>query len=162
MKDVNENNAGKLSLEELEVLIEKYFEGETTGEEERCLRAELSDCAYRSSLIDDCLVAMGYFSVGRRAEREKTVRARMTLFRRAASAAAMTAVVLVLGLTLFKSNEVLVEDDCIAYVGGEKISDKDKVIAMVESELSSIGETVSEDRNSIMDELSGIKGILSE
>lgn len=163
MKDVSENNVDKLSLEELELLIERYFEGETSEEEELRLRKELSNCTYHSRLIDECLVTMGYFSMGKRMEREKKARGRVMVLRRVVSVAAMIAIIFVLGLTLLKpDNGVFSEGDCMAYVNGEKISDKDIVISLIEQDLARIGESVSEERNTIMEQLSGIKGVLSE
>lgn len=163
MKNVSKNKVDKLSLEWLELLIEKYFEGETSEEEELRLQKELCNCTYRSRLIDECLVTMGYFSVGKRVEQEKMARSRAIVLRRVASVAAMIAIVIVLGLTLLKPDkDAFSEGDCIAYVNGEKISDKNKVISLIEQDLACIGECVSEERNTILEQLSGIKGVLCE
>lgn len=162
MKDVSENNVDKLSLEELELLIERYFEGETSEEEELRLREVLGNSTYNSRLIDECLVTMGYFSMGKRVEREKKTRGRVVVLRRVVSVAAMIAIILMLGLTLLKPKNVFNEGDCIAYVNGVKISDKDKVISLIEQDLACMGETVSEERSTIIEHLSGIKGVLSE
>lgn len=162
MKDISKNNVDRLSLEELELLIERYFEGETSNEEELRLRKELCVSTYRSRLIDECLVAMGYFSIGKRVEREKKARAGVVMLRRVAGVAAMIAVVLVLGLTMLRPNDFFNEGDCVAYVNGEKISDKDVVITLIANDLSCMNEAISEDRNSILEEFSAIKAVLNE
>lgn len=162
MKDISKNNVDRLSLEELERLIERYFEGETSNEEELRLREELCNSNYRSGLIDECLVAMGYFSIGKSVEREKNVRGSVVMLRRVASVAAMIAIILVLGLTMLKPNDFFNEGDCVAYINGEKISDKDVVITLIANDLSCMNEVISEDRNSILEEFSAIKTVLNE
>lgn len=162
MKEMSENNAGKLSLEELEALIKKYFECETTEEEEARLLMELQACSYRSALIDECLVSMGYFSVGKAAEQKSKKRGKMVAIQRVVAIAAMTVLALTLGFLLLDKQDVNESDYCIAYVNGELVSDKNMVIELVEKDLSCIGQAVSEDRNSILEQLSGIQGVLSE
>lgn len=156
------NNTGKLSLEELEVLIKKYFECETTEEEEARLLMELQACRYRSALIDECLVSMGYFSVGKAVEQKSKKHGKMIAIQRVVAVAALAVFVFTLGFLLLDKQDVNEDDYCIAYVNGELVSDKNMVIELVEKDLSCIGQAVSEDRNSILEQLSGIQGVLSE
>lgn len=163
MKDTSKNNTKKLSLEELELLIERYFEGETSEEEELRLRVELCDCTYCSRLIDECLVTMGYFSVGKRVEREKRTRGKVKVLRRVASVAAMTAIVLVLGLTLLKpDNDAFGEGDCVAYVNGVEVNDHEEVLALVKSSLNDMSMTTEIEPICMETQFSMIREIMLE
>ena len=46
---------------ELEQLIERYFDGETSVQEEQMLREALADCPWSSEVIDEARFTMGYF-----------------------------------------------------------------------------------------------------
>ena len=99
------------------ILVNKYFEAETTPEEERRLRrflAETDDPAF-----DDVRAVMGFLSVRKeRHAAEKGVR------RWTASVAVAASLILlsVLGLNLAG------RDDCVMYAYGEKTTDRTVVM----------------------------------
>lgn len=162
MMNVNRNIEMKLSQKELETLIEKYFDCETSDEEERRLRSELADCRYESPLIDECLVAMGYFSVGKKVLSDRKRHSRVVVVRRAMSVAATVAVIFVSALFLRGSFEGVDNGYCYAYVNGEKISDNDKVLALMQSDLSNLNDVTGDDCNSMMEQLSAIRNVLDD
>ena len=46
---------------ELEQLIDRYFDGETSVQEEQLLRKTLANCTWSSETIDEARFTMGYF-----------------------------------------------------------------------------------------------------
>ena len=110
-------------------LIEKYFEAETTPEEERALRgflARTDDPAF-----DEAKAVLGYFSAerGRRAARGRV--RRLTSL---AAAAAGLALAAVLGHT-FASRA---ESTCVMYAYGEKTTDSQYIINDMHNTLSDL------------------------
>ena len=110
-------------------LIDKYFEAETTPEEERALReflARTDDPAF-----DEARAVLGYFSAqrSRRATRGRVVR--LTGF---AAAAAGLALVAVLGHSLLPRTD----DTCVMYAYGEKNTDTQVVLDDVNNTLTNL------------------------
>ncbi len=108
-------------------LVEKYFEAETTPEEEERLRGFLA--VTEDPAFDEAKAVMGYFSVrnGQRAARS-SVRRIMSV----AAAAAAISIVAVLGL------HVLGRDTCMMVAYGEKTTDKTIVMNDVHDTLTSL------------------------
>ncbi|MDD5871070.1 MAG: hypothetical protein PUC77_06250 [Bacteroidales bacterium] len=110
-------------------LAERYFEAETTEAEETALRRFLATEAATAE-FDDLRAVMGFAVVGRRrvARRHR----RRTAIRWAA-AAAVVAVIVAMPFAMSNSNEVYV-----AYVGGEKITDRDEVVNQMHSAMAQV------------------------
>lgn len=106
-------------------LSERYFEAETTEEEERELRrfaAQTSDPDFR-----ELQAVMGFTSMGR-PQTLKTSNTPRHLISIAAS------VIVVLGLSLFFSlNNRQQDTGCVAWVNGEKITDPTEVMALMQN-----------------------------
>jgi hypothetical protein len=110
-------------------LIDKYFEGETSPEEERALRgflARTDDPAF-----NEARAVLGYFSAqrSRRAARSRAGRLTGLL-----AAAAAIAIVAVLGHALIPRTD----DTCIIYAYGEKNTDTQSVLDDVHQTLSDL------------------------
>ena len=60
------------SQAELEQLINRYFDGETTVQDEQALRETLADCPWSSDVIDEARFTMGYFAAHRNELRRAT------------------------------------------------------------------------------------------
>lgn len=123
-------------------LSERYFEAETTAEEERQLRAF-------ASTTDDpdfnaLRATMGYLAVSRR----KVFKARtakslsLTIGRYAGIAAS---VLLVFGLTWFMIAQRAVSEECVAYVHGQRVDDPNRVIALMQVNLQEMNIDASDD-----------------
>lgn len=123
------------SRQELEQLIERYFDGLTTVEEETALRACLARCPWHSESIEDAQVVMGYFAALGKDQRHSATR---TTRQRIAGIAA--SIVIVLSVAVFALwHQWQPMDECVAYVNGQAISNDREVMALVENDLSSIG-----------------------
>ena len=123
------------SRQELEQLIERYFDGLTTVEEEAALRACLARCPWHSESIEDAQVVMGYFAALGKYQRHSA--ARTTRQRIAGIAASIVIVLSVAVFALWHQWQPM--DECVAYVNGQAISNHREVMALVENDLSSIG-----------------------
>lgn len=123
------------SRQELEQLIERYFDGLTTVEEEAALRACLARCPWHSESIEDAQVVMGYFAALGKDQRHSA--ARTTRQRIAGIAASIVIVLSVAVFALWQQWQPM--DECVAYVNGQAISNDREVMALVENDLSSIG-----------------------
>lgn len=118
----------------LETLIERYFNGDTTLEEECELRWALSHCPWESETIDDARVVMGYFAAHRHYKRQQAAN---PLRRRMMGIAASIAVILTIGgYVLWHQSQPA--DQCIAYVNGVTINDDAEVMALIENDLSNM------------------------
>lgn len=125
------------SQEELERLIERYFDGETTLDEEAALRQALANCPWTSSVIDDAKMVMGYFAAHSKHQRRASSR---TARRQHIGIAASIAFMLAIGGIVLWSQQRQQADQCIAYVNGKAISNDDAVIALINNDLDRIGD----------------------
>ncbi|MBR5100666.1 MAG: hypothetical protein IKX34_05130 [Bacteroidales bacterium] len=127
--------------EKYTALMQRYFEADTTSEEERELAwyvARVDDPAF-----DELRGVLGYLSIGREKKARKAVKVRM--YAVAAAAACLVALVAV-GLSLRSDGLKLIGDLCVSYAYGEKTTDGTAIMASVESSLSDFfaGETPAE------------------
>lgn len=132
---------------ELEQLIERYFDGETSIQEEQMLRVALADCPWNSETIDEARFTMGYFAAhSRETQRTKKSNSRRQLIGIAAS----IAIILAVGVYAWHHQQP--GDVCIAYVNGQVVQDNDKVMALVADDMSKM-DNVS---NAMTDQLSSL------
>ena len=117
--------------EKYTALLQRYWEAETTPEEER-------DLARYVARVDDpdfgeIRGVLGYLSVGReqKARKRRTVR----IYSWAAAAASIVAVVAV-SLSLLVGQPKPTEDLCVSYAYGVQTNDSEAIMAAVESSLA--------------------------
>lgn len=118
---------------ELEQLIERYFYGETSVQEEQMLRETLADCPWSSEAIDEARFTMGFFAAHCQ---EKERIARKTHRRQLIGIAATIAIILAIGIPAMYHSWFAPHNECIAYVDGKIIDNDDVVMALIESDLS--------------------------
>ena len=118
---------------ELEQLIERYFDGETSVQEEQMLCEILADCPWSSEAIDEARFTMGYFAAHSQ-EKERT--ARKIHRRQLIGIAASIAIILAIGIPAMYHSWFAPHNECIAYVDGKIIDNDDVVMALIESDLS--------------------------
>ena len=118
---------------ELEQLIERYFDGEASVQEEQMLREILADCHWSSEAIDEARFTMGYFAAHRQ---EKARTAQKTHRRQLIGIAATIAIVLAIGIPAMYHSWFAPHNECIAYVNGKIIDNDETVMALIESDLS--------------------------
>ena len=117
---------------ELEQLIERYFDGETSVQEEQVLREILADCPWSSEAIDEARFTMGYFAAHCHESQRIVKKNNRNKF---IGIAASIAIVLVAGgYALWHQQQSA--DVCIAYVNGLVVQDDDKVMALVSNDLN--------------------------
>lgn len=120
------------SQAQLEALIEQYFEGTTTLEQEDAMRQCLAHCPWSSQAIDEARMVMGYFAAHAEQQHNRATRG---LRQRFIGIAASIAVILAVGgYVLWHQSQP--SDVCIAYVNGKVVEDNDKVMALVASDMS--------------------------
>lgn len=121
-----------INQQELEQLIERYFDGMTTIEEEDMMRQVLAQCPWKSEVIDDARVVMGYFAAHSEQQQRQATRG---MRQRIIGIAASIAIILAVGaFALWRQQQP--SDVCIAYVNGQIVQDNDKVMALVANDLS--------------------------
>ena len=120
------------SQAQLEALIEQYFEGMTTLEQEDAMRQRLAHCPWSSEAIDEARMVMGYFATHAMQQHNRVTRGTRQRF---IGIAASIAVLLAVGsYVLWHQSQP--SDVCIAYVNGNVVEDNDKVMALVASDMS--------------------------
>lgn len=122
------------SQAELERLIERYFEGETSLQEEQMLRQQLAECPWESEIIDEARFTMGYFAAHQRQQQQRP--AAVNRYRVMAIAASV-ALLLTVGTGLLWHSQQP-KDVCIAYVNGQEIHNDEAVMALIENDLNNI------------------------
>ena len=136
------------SQEELEQLIDRYFDGMTSVEEEDALRFCLARCPWSSQAIDEARMVMGYFAAHSDRQRRQTAKSRRQLV--AGIAASIAIILAVGGYALWHQQQP--GDVCIAYVNGQVVQDNDKVMALVADDLSKMDNAA----NAMTDQLSSL------
>ena len=133
---------------ELEQLINSYFDGKTSVQEEQMLRETLADCPWSSELIDEARFTMGYFIAHRKAEQQTS---KKSYRRQVIGIAASIAIIFAAGgYALWHQQQS--DDICIAYVNGRVVQDNDKVMTLVANDLSKMDNAA----NAMTDQLSSL------
>jgi hypothetical protein len=120
------------SQAQLEALIERYFEGMTTLEQEDAMRQCLAHCPWSSQAIDDARMVMGYFAAHAEQQHNQVTRGMRQRF--IGIAASIAVILAVGGYVLWHQSQP--SDVCIAYVNGNVVEDNDKVMALVANDMS--------------------------
>ena len=118
---------------ELEQLINRYFDGETSVQEEQMLRETLADCPWSSEVIDEARFTMGYFVAHRKAGQQTS---KKSYRRQVISIAASIAIILAIGIPTMYHSWFAPQPQCIAYVNGKVIDNDEAVMALIASDLS--------------------------
>lgn len=128
----------------LHTLIERYFNAETSVEEERMLRHELQRIpVHTDPLADEARAVMGFPLAGKATSGKHTKKLRLSPLPAWRNAAAMIAAAAVTGSIMFgvmRQNN----GECVAYLNGQRISDRDAVMEMMLADLNDMGEASSD------------------
>lgn len=112
-------------------LAERYFEAETTSDEETALRQYVMD--NDDPDFDEVRAVMSYTSVAHRlAESHKPA----SHIKKIVAAAAVILLLLAVTLPLLSSG-----DEYVAYVGGKRITDKEKVMQLMQKDMQTMTAT---------------------
>lgn len=139
------------SQAELEQLIERYFDGETSLQEEQILQQALADCPWSSETIDEARFTMGYFAVHIQEKERTSWKSRRRHF---IGIAASIAAVLAIGLPILHHSLLTPQSQYIAYVNGKVIADNEKaVMSLIAQDLSNMDMATHEMDNAIADDM---------
>ena len=123
-------------MKKIDELIEGYFEGTLSQDEETALKVFLASEEGQGPEYDEVRAIMGYFAAGRSVE---TLRSRplpqndRKVWRRILAIAASLAIIITLGINIFNQNNV-----CVSFVGGKKITDREVVMNDVDNILADL------------------------
>ena len=126
-----------MDKDRLHILIERYFDGDTTVGEERELRAALLALApaERDRATEEALAVMGYARMD-----VSPVRWRRMLLRGGAAAAVAAVLAVTAVLPRFAGDG----GECIAYVDGSRIVDEHAVMGIIDAQLGEMGEAADD------------------
>ena len=139
-------------MKKIDELIEGYFEGTLSQNEETALKVFLASEEGQGPEYDEVRAVMGYFAAGRSVE---ILRSRplpqndRKMWRRILAIAASLAIVITLGINIFNQNNV-----CVSFVGGKKITDREVVMNDVDNILADL----LSDRVDVEEQLESIFG----
>ena len=140
-------------MKKIDELIEGYFEGTLSQDEETALKVFLASDEGQAPEYDEVRAVMGYFAAGRSVEilrsrslsqndkihapvilsETKDLRHRSPLWRRVAAIAASLTIIVTLGVSLYNKNNV-----CVTFVDGRKVTDKEVVMNDVDNILADL------------------------
>lgn len=148
-----------MTRDDLHILIEKYFAAETSIEEERLLK-ELLPMFPDDPEAQEAIVAMGMANIKPTSLKNNTYsRSLRRPFRRIAIFSAAACALLLLSVTLtrhFMGNDSYENPtECVAYISGERINDRQQVENLALTQLKEIGiaseSTQNEARQQLID-----------
>lgn len=120
-----------LTPQEAREVLQQYYEGTTTDREEDLLRRFLASEAADGGEFDADRAVMGVLAVGKEVHRPHR-----TAVLKVAGWAVAASVILAAGLWLRPSSP-----DCVAYIGGERYTDRNLIMAQVQSTMGELAET---------------------
>ena len=132
---------------ELEQLINRYFDGETSVQEEQMLRETLADCPWSSEVIDEARFTMGYFVAHRKAGQQTS---KKSYRRQVIGIAASIAIILAIGIPAMYHSWFAPQPQCIAYVNGKVVANNQKaVMSLIAHDLNTMDMATREMDNAI-------------
>ena len=121
-----------MNSKNLDELINRYFDAETTLEEERELQRLITGPFATDARYDEVRAVMGFTAVGRKLRRKSHRSVRLW------QAAAAAVVVLMLG-GIYTIQQARPDDVCcIAYVNGRKVTNPDEVVRLMQQEMQAV------------------------
>ena len=120
-------------MEKINEIIDRYFEGTLSKEEEVRLKVFLASPEGQSSEYDEVRAVMGYFAVGKAINSRTRNAGRPVLWRRVAAVAAGLALLISIGINIYNKENI-----CVSFVGGQKVTDKEVVMNDVDNILSDL------------------------
>ena len=122
-----------MNAQELEQLIQRYFDATTTSAEETLLRRELARPEAQAPSADEARAVLGLFAAQR-----KRHTARRHSRSRIWAAAAGVALLLAAGGSFVAQRDAATQASYIAYVDGDVITDSQHVLDMMRSDLDDL------------------------
>ncbi len=130
-----------LDNKQLTGLIERYFNGDTTVEEERMLLEELCHSTVDTPEANEARAVLGFSLIQPTTKRHGN--RRISYLRAAASITILLATALA-GYHLFPDHRT--EAECLAYINGKRITDSEAVMELMIEGLSNIADAAEESK----------------
>lgn len=144
-----------MKTNEIHILIEKYFDGETTLAEERWLRENLPRMRGESPEIDEVLAVMGYAA----ASNKDSVKKKRKPSYRWVAVAASFAMILAAGGIYTHYLKDSQKSTFMAYSGGVKI-DREEAMQLIAVQMEEMSEASQGIRTEVEDDLADFRNIL--
>jgi hypothetical protein len=123
-----------------EMLIQRYFEAETTEAEENELRSFLSTSPDLDSRYDEVRAVMGYLAMGRSLNKKKMARRPSRMIRTMRHVGVAASLALMIGFVSFYWSDLISErESYVAYVDGNKITDRAIVSQLMQESFGGVG-----------------------
>ena len=123
-----------------EMLIQRYFEAETTEAEENELRSFLSTSPDLDSRYDEVRAVMGYLAMGRSLNKKKMARRPSRMIRTMRHVGVAASLALMIGFVSFYWSDLISErESYVAYVDGNKITDRAIVSQLMQESFAVVG-----------------------
>ncbi len=123
-----------------EMLIQRYFEAETTEAEENELRSFLSTSPGLDSRYDEVRAVMGYLAVGRSLNKKKMARRPSRMIRTMRHIGVAASLALMIGfVSSYWSDLISERESYVAYVDGNKITDRAIVSQLMQESFAEVG-----------------------
>lgn len=145
------------------MLIQRYFDGETSLDEERNLLNELLSIPSGDPLADEALAVIGFTKIDKGESRvgEGNYGRRRHGF---ISVAAACVAVVVVGagiLSYFiRTGNSFANEECVAYVGGERIESESAVMSLIAGQLDEMSDASASVEKEIDSDLGDIREIM--
>ena len=120
-------------MKKIDEIIDGYFEGTLSAEEEVQLKVFLASPEGQSSEYDEVRAVMGFFAVGKAIDNRARIIRRPALWRRVAAVAAGLALLISIGINIYNKENI-----CVSFVGGQKVTDKEVVMNDVDNILADL------------------------
>lgn len=129
--------------DEIKRLTERFFEGETTLDEEKVLYAYYSQTNIASELAEYTEVMRGFGSLPIREEKRQRSGMFKSIYRRIAIAAS---IIILIGVgTLILQKTSTPDEECVAYIYGKKSTDRAMISQELRRSMNEICEMTAED-----------------
>lgn len=132
----NKNKISDRSREEWLNLIERYFEAETSEEEELALKLFLASPESADECFNEIKAVLGYVSVGKQLNKEKKNR-KIYLTPSAYKIAAAIVLCCIVSVSLLISN-YKAKNECLVYINGEMYTDSEMVFSEMQNSIERI------------------------
>lgn len=131
--------------------IERYFDCGLSDSEEQQLRREIAYTSLKHPAVDEARAMMGFRRPRPAVYRHQT--------RRIVAVAASVAVI-ALAATNMVRPAVSVDSTCIAYIGGERVTDEDVVMSILAENMSDFSEGLDEANDSLQQGIMDVADII--
>lgn len=141
-----------MNSKDIDHLIERYFDGLTTLDEERRLRRALADPTLGGEAVEAARAVMGVFAAQRKASQRPAAR-KLHAWRVAAGLALLIAATATFVLV---PREAQPEPCYLTYTEGALIDDSEQVLALMQSDLGAMADAAESVNRSVDDDFDEI------